>query len=167
MDDRKQIRIFMGVIGTLGLIMLFAAIYLLPQLIDFSINTYPEIAYLARPVGIIVVVSAIPFFVVLIQTFMLSKYILSDAIYTDKPLKALSIISVASIIICFLFLIVLILFLANDYFTPLLAIILFLVIISSFIIGMFSKILHILVKKATILKIDSDLTIWGILYDNY
>ena len=103
MDDRKQIRIFMVIIGILGFIMLFAAIYLLPQLIDFSISTYPEIAYLARPVGIIVVVSAIPFFVVLIQTFMLSKYILTDVIYTDKPLKALNIISIASIIICLLF----------------------------------------------------------------
>ncbi len=159
MDDRKQIRIIMGVIIILGLIMLYAAIFILPNLIDFSINTYPEIAYLARPVGIIVITSSIPFFIVLIQTFLLSRYILSDEIFTSKPLKALNIISVSSIIIFLLFIVVLGLFLANRYFTPLLGIILFLVILSSLIIGVFSKILHILVKKATILKIDSDLTI--------
>lgn len=159
MEDRKQIRIIMFIIAVLSVVMLYAAIYLLPNLIDFSITTYPEIAYLARPVGIIVVISAVPFFIVLSQTFMLSKYILTDEIFTPKPIKSLNIISIASIIICLLFVVVLILFLINEYFTPLLAIILFLVILSSLIIGIFSKILHILVKRATILKIDSDLTI--------
>ena len=159
MDDRKQIRIIIGVIITLAVIMLYAAIYLLPDLINFSIITYPEIAYLARPVGIIVVISAIPFFIVLLQTFLFSRFILSDEIFTDKPLRSLNIISISSIIICILFVIVLVLFLVNNYITPLLAVILFLVILSSLIIGIFSKILYILVKKATILKIDSDLTI--------
>lgn len=159
MRDRKQIKILQFIIIILALVMLYAAIAVLPQLVDFSIETYREIAYLAKPVNILVLISALPFFVVLIESFFLTTYILSDDIYTSKPLKSLNIISIASLTILILFIIITILFLSNDYFTPLLAVILFLVIISSLIIGVFSRILFILVKKATILKEDNDLTI--------
>lgn len=159
MKENKSLKFLMGIIIVLSLIMLYAVIKILPELINFSVKTYKEIAYLAKPVGIIVVVSAIPFYIVLIETLFLCKYILNDDIFTEKPLKALNKISISSIMICVLFIIVLILFLYNNYFTPLLGIILFLVILSSLIISIFSKIFYILVKRATILKIDSDLTI--------
>lgn len=159
MKENKSLKFLMGVIIVLSLIMLYAVIRILPELINFSVKTYKEIAYLAKPVGIIVVISAIPFYIVLFETLLLGKYILNDDIFTDKPLKALNKISISSIIICVLFVIVLFLFLYNDYFTPLLGLILFLVILSSLVISIFSKIFYILVKRATVLKIDNDLTI--------
>lgn len=161
MKDRKQIKVLQFILVILGLVMLYAAIAVLPQLVDFSIETYREIAYLAKPVNVLVLISAFPFFVVLLESFFLTTYILSDDIYTAKPLKSLNIVAISSITILVLFIIITILFLSNDYFTPLLAVILFLVIISSLVIAVFSRILYILVKKATILKEDNDLTIWG------
>lgn len=159
MKDKSQIKLLQFIIIVLGLIMLYAAIAVLPQLVDFSVETYSEIAYLAKPVNILVLISALPFFVVLIESFFLTMYILSDDIYTKKPLKALNIVAISSLTILGLFIVITVLFLSNDYFTPLLAVILFLVIISSLIIAIFSRILFILVKKATILKEDNDLTI--------
>lgn len=161
MRENKQIKIFMAIIVILGLIMLYAIIGVLPELIDFSVETYSEIAYLAKPVSYIVIISGIPFFIVLLQTLLLCKYILSDEIYTLKPIKSLNIISISSLMIFVLYISLLIMFLMNNYFTPLLGLILFLVILASFIIAIFSRILNILVKKATILKEDNDLTIWG------
>lgn len=161
MKDKRQIKILQLILILLGLFMLYAAIAILPQLVDFSVETYREIAYLAKPVNILVLISALPFFIVLLESFFLTNYILSDDIYTEKPLKALNIVSISSLSILFLFIIITILFLSNDYFTPLLAVILFLVILSSLVIGVFSRILFILVKKASLLKEDNDLTIWG------
>lgn len=159
MKENKSLKFLMAFIVILALIMLYAVIRILPGLINFSVETYREVAYLAKPVGLIVVLSAIPFYIVLIETLLLGKYILNDDIFTEKPLKALNKITVSSLLICILFIIILILFLYNNFFTPLLGIILFLVILSSLVIGIFSKIFYILVKKATVLKIDSDLTI--------
>lgn len=162
MSEQKKIKVFMVVIAMVSALMLFAAIVILPQLVDFSVSTFTEIAYLAKPVAIIVIISAIPFFVVLFETFRICLYILQNDIFTIKPLRALNIISIASFLISILYTVIVVLFLNNDFFTPLLAIILSLVILASFIIGIFSQILHILVKKATVLKIDNDLTIWGV-----
>lgn len=159
MKENKSLKFLMAFIVILALIMIYAVIRILPGLINFSVETYREVAYLAKPVGLIVVLSAIPFYIVLIETLLLGKYILNDDIFTEKPLKALNKITVSSLLICILFIIILILFLYNNFFTPLLGIILFLVILSSLVIGIFSKIFYILVKKATVLKIDSDLTI--------
>lgn len=159
MKDNKLIKLFMVMIVITGIFMLYAVIMLLPELVEFSIVEYSEIAYLARPVKYIVLVSALPFFIVLLETLKLCKYILGDEIYSLKPLMSLKVISYSSLIICMIFLVVMLLFIFNNYFTPLLAIILFLVILSSFIIGIFSRILLILVKNATKLKEDNDLTI--------
>lgn len=159
MKDYKQIKVLKVIILIVGLIMLYAAIAVLPDLVSFSVKTYQEIAYLAKPVSILVLISGVPFFVVLVETLFLCNYILSDDIYTKKPIKALNIVSISALIITILFTIITTLFLLNNYFTPLLGVILFLVILSSLIIAIFSKILYILVKRATILKEDNDLTI--------
>lgn len=159
MNNNKELKIYMAFIAILGVLMLFAAIFVLPSLVDFSKTTYTEIAFLAQPVASIVLLSAVPFFIVLFEAFNLCSLILKNQIFTKKPLKALNIIAVCASVIFFLFIIIMALFLKNDYFTPLLAIILFLVLLSSFIIGLFSKILYILVEQATILKEDNDLTI--------
>lgn len=159
MDNNKELRIYMIFITLLGILMMFAAIFLLPSLVDFSKSTYTEISYLAQPVASIVSISAVPFFIVLFEAFSLCSLIIKNEIFTKKPLKALNIIAICACVIFFLFIIIMVLFLKNDYFTPLLAIILFLVLLSSFIIGLFSKIMYILVEKATILKEDNDLTI--------
>lgn len=161
MNEKTQIKLYMIFIILIAMVMLYAAVAILPDLVDFSVETYREIAYLARPVNIIVLISSIPFFIVLVQTLLLCKDILSDDIYTKKPLNSLNVISIASLVIFVLYIILLLLFIINNYFTPLLGVILFLVILSSFIITIFSKIMYILVKKATILKEDNDLTIWG------
>lgn len=159
MSEEKRLKVFMAAITMVSILMFFAAIVVLPQLVDFSISTFTEIAYLAKPVAFIVIISAIPFFVVLFETFKICLFILKNEIFTIKPLRALNIISISSFIICILYIIIVFLFIDNDFFTPLLAIILALVILASFIIGIFSQILHVLVKKATVLKIDNDLTI--------
>lgn len=159
MNEKTQLKIFIVIIIVLGLIMLYAAIGILPELVDFSMETYSEIAHLAGPVNTIVLISAIPFFIVLVQSLLLCKYILNEAIYTKKPLKSLNIISISSFIILILFIVLIIMFMMNDYFTPLLGVILFLVTLSSFIITIFSKIMYFLVKRATVLKEDNDLTI--------
>lgn len=159
MSEEKRLKVFMAAITMVSILMFFAAVVVLPQLVDFSISTFTEIAYLAKPVAFIVIISAIPFFVVLFETFKICLFILKNEIFTIKPLRALNIISISSFIICILYIIIVFLFIDNDFFTPLLAIILALVILASFIIGIFSQILHVLVKKATVLKIDNDLTI--------
>lgn len=159
MSEEKRLKVFMAAITMVSILMFFAAVVVLPQLVDFSISTFTEIAYLAKPVAFIVIISAIPFFVVLFETFKICLFILKNEIFTIKPLRALNIISISSFIICILYIIIVFLFINNDFFTPLLAIILALVILASFIIGIFSQILHVLVKKATVLKIDNDLTI--------
>lgn len=159
MTEEKKINIFMTAITMVSIFMFFSAIVILPQLVEYSIATFTEIAYLAYPVAIIVIISAIPFFVVLYETFKICQYILKNEIFTVKPLKSLKIISISSFLICILFVVIVLLFLNNDFITPLLSIILALVILASFIIGIFSQILLILVEKATILKNDNDLTI--------
>lgn len=159
MSEEKRLKVFMAAITMVSILMFFAAVVVLPQLVDFSISTFTEIAYLAKPVAFIVIISAIPFFVVLFETFKICLFISKNEIFTIKPLRALNIISISSFIICILYIIIVFLFIDNDFFTPLLAIILALVILASFIIGIFSQILHVLVKKATVLKIDNDLTI--------
>lgn len=159
MNDKKLLRIFIVILYMLIAIMLFAAVKILPELVDFSKTTYAEIAFLAKPVTILVLISGIPFFIVLFDTIKLCKYILENKIYTNYPLMSLNRISISSILISILFLVIMILFLMNNYFTPLLGIILFLAILSSLIIGIIGKIFSILIKEATIIKLDNDLTI--------
>ncbi len=159
MEDKKQVKGLMAIIVVLGIFMLLAAFLILPDLIEFSEATYQEISYLGKPIGVMVLISAIPFFIVLYETLLICRYILNDEIFSDKPIKALNLISVCCLIITFLFIVILVIFLINQFFTYLLGVIIFLVILSSVLIAIFSRILSFLVKRANILKRENDLTI--------
>lgn len=159
MKNNSLIKTFMVTIVITAIVMCILAFTALPKLADFSATAYDDVAHLAKPVNYYVLLSGIPFFIILYEIFRICIYIIKDEIFTAKPSKSLKRISICAFILSFMYIVLSAIFLYNSFITPLLTLILSLVVFASATVGMFARIMNILVIKAYRLQEEHDLTV--------
>ena len=159
MKNKTLIKGFMVLIVITAVVMFVLAWTALPSLANFSADTFTDVAHLAKPVNYYVLLSAIPFFLILYEIFKICNYIIKDEIFSAKPSISLKRISILAYILGVMYIVLTLVFLFNKFMTPLLILILSLVVFASVTVGTFALIMNVLVIKAYKLQEEHDLTV--------
>ncbi|MDO5724909.1 MAG: DUF2975 domain-containing protein [Tissierellia bacterium] len=159
MKTKTVVKIFMLVIILTAIILTILAFTALPKLAEFSASTYKRVAHLATPVRYYVLLTAIPFYLILFNTFKICDSIYRDKIFSQEPSICLKKISFYAFIISIMYILLLLFFYYNKFSEPLLLLILGLIIFAALSVALFAKIMYILIVKACYLQKEHDLTI--------
>lgn len=128
------------------------------------INNNPansDYSYMLYPILVGIYLSVIPFFIALLQTFKLLKYIDNNQVFSELSVKVLTNIKYCAIFISMIYLSIIpfVYMLAEKDDAPGLIIIGIVPSFASIIIATFTAVLQNLLKKAIDIKSENDLTI--------
>jgi len=143
----------------MGLAVLAVCVFGLPAILKEAADYFPD--KWVYPFFIIVYVSAIPFFVALVQALLLLSYIDRNTAFSERSVSALSRIKWCGIAIAVLFAAALpfLYFMAEQDDAPGLIVIGMVVIGASVVIAVFAAVLQMLLNKAIEIKSENDLTV--------
>lgn len=121
----------------------------------------PDYSYMLYPILVGIYLSVIPFFIALLQTFKLLKYIDSNQVFSELSVKVLTNIKYCAISISMIYLSIIpfVYMLAEKDDAPGLIIIGIVPSFAAIIIATFTAVLQNLLKKAIDIKSENDLTI--------
>ncbi|WP_410986593.1 DUF2975 domain-containing protein [Bacillus cereus] len=150
----------------LKMIIIFSGIFVLVFCLNISTKTGKEILLnaenlkvLYKPFTIFIWITLIPFFIALVLGWLICSDIRSSQSFTVKNANRLKLISILSMVEGTLYVgAVFYLFVVGSYHTNVL-IILLLILFFSIVISIFTSLLSHLVRKASEIKQDNDLTI--------
>ncbi|MDN4072843.1 DUF2975 domain-containing protein [Fictibacillus terranigra] len=136
-------------------------IFLVPEIVNYAAELYPDIAYMKYLVLIDLYAAAIPFYFALYQAFKLLSYIDKNNAFSELSVKALRTIKYCAITISSLFVARMpLFFLVGDKDDAPGVIVLGLVIIfASMVIAVFAAVLQRLLKEAIDIKSENVLTV--------
>jgi hypothetical protein len=143
----------------IGLPILTLALIGIPWLIKNPVN--PDYAYILYPIVAGLYLTTFPFFTALYQAIKVLKLIDKRQAFSDLSVDSLKVIKNCAFIICGLHILMSPFFylLSQIEDAPGVMLISVIFIFASFVIGMFTAVLQLLLKEAVDIKADNDLTI--------
>ena len=145
----------------IGIPVLVMCIFVVPEIVKFIAELYPNDTYLKYLVFIDLYGTAIPFYYALYQSFKLLSYIDKNKAFSDLSVRALKNIKNCAITISSLYVVGMPLFylIAEKDDAPGIIVIGMVMIFASMVIAVFAAVLQKLLKKAIDLKSENDLTV--------
>lgn len=145
----------------IGIPVLALCIFLVPEIANYAVLLYPDIAYLKYLVLIDMYAAAIPFYFALYQAFKLLSYIDNNIAFSELSVKALKKIKYCAIIISILYVVgmPIFYFMAEIEDAPGIIVIGLILIFASIVIGVFAAVLQRLLQVAIDIKSENDLVI--------
>lgn len=145
----------------IGIPVLAFCIFVVPEVANFAVELYPEMAYLKYLFFIDFYAAAIPFYIALYQAFKLLSYIDKNQAFSDLSVQALKNIKNCAIAISCVFTAGMPLFylLAERDDAPGIIIIGMVLIFASMVIAVFAAVLQRLLKEAIDIKSENDFTV--------
>ncbi|MDI7743589.1 DUF2975 domain-containing protein [Lysinibacillus fusiformis] len=143
----------------IGTVILGLCIFALPVLAKYSAEMNPAFAYLQYPVQIGLYLTTIPFYIALYQTLRLLNIIHEKNTFSEGTVKRLGFIKHCASMIILLYLLGLVLLIAQNALHPGIALIGLIVVFTSIIIRFFSSLIQVLLINAISQKMENDLTI--------
>lgn len=152
----KWLEIIAILAGILGFIFL---LFILPSIGLDIIRVNPEYAYMYYPTMFYLIITAIPFYMVLFEAWKIFKEIEKDNSFSLINAKSLFKISRISLVEVLLFFISAILLITQDLLHPSILILIILIMFIAFAVSICSAVLSHLVEKAITIQQENDLTI--------
>lgn len=145
----------------IGIPILALCIFVVPEIANYAVELYPDMAFLKSLIFIDLYASAIPFYFALYQAFKLLNYIDKNKAFSELSVKALKNIKNCAIVISGLYVAGLPLFflMAERDDAPGVILIGLVVIFASMVIAVFAAVLQRLLKEAIDIKSENDLTV--------
>lgn len=145
----------------IGIPVLALCIFLVPEIANYAVLLYPDIAYLKYLVLIDMYAAAIPFYFALYQAFKLLSYIDNNIAFSELSVKALKKIKYCAIIISILYVVgmPIFYFMAEIEDAPGIIVIGLILIFASIVIAVFAAVLQRLLQVAIDIKSENDLVI--------
>ena len=160
----KWLKSIVIITGIMGLIFLFIIV---PCLGKDLVTNNPKLYYMYLPCYIFIFITAIPFYIALFCGWNIFDEISKDNAFCIKNAKSLSLISKLAVSECILYIIASIaLVILNLLHLEIFILIVFIIFIG-LAIAILSGALSYLVEKASNIKEENDLTIWGGKYGYY
>ncbi|MGE7884892.1 DUF2975 domain-containing protein [Bacillus sp. NPDC094077] len=149
------------VVILIGIPVLAMCIFLVPKIGNYAAELYPDITYIKYLIFVHLYATAIPFYLVLYQTFKLLNYIDKNNAFSGLSVKALKNIKYCALTISVLYVLGMPLFylLAERDDAPGIIIIGMIMIFASMVIAVFAAVLQRLLKDAIDIKSENDLTV--------
>lgn len=149
---------------TFATLVLYLIVFWLSPTLDYY--THNQLEYLKLPLLIGFYISSIPFYLGIYYVLKLINLIEKDTFFTKTALKYFTVIKVLTFCEIIVYsLSLLYVYLKADFITSIFLIGL-LVLFICFIIIIFIEIVKQLLSKAVDIKLENDLTIWGVYYEN-
>lgn len=145
----------------IGIPVLALCIFLVPEIGNFAVELYPDIAYMKYLVLIDLYATAIPFFFALYQAFKLLSYIDKNKAFSELSVRALKHIKYCAIIFSSLYVVGMPLFylIAEKDDAPGIIVIGMVMIFASMVIAVFAAVLQRLLQEAIDIKSENDLIV--------
>lgn len=145
----------------IGIPVLAFCIFAVPEVANFAVELYPDMAYLKTLFFIDFYAAAIPFYIALYQAFKLLSYIDKNEAFSDLSVRALKNIKNCAITISIIFAFGMPLFylVAERDDAPGIIIIGMVLIFASMVIAVFAAVLQRLLKEAIDIKSENDFTV--------
>ncbi|AKG37044.1 DUF2975 domain-containing protein [Paenibacillus durus] len=143
----------------IGLPILALCIFGLPAIAKEAAEHYP--AYWLYPLFTVMYVSAIPFFIALVQAFRLLSYIDKNNAFSELSVRALKIIKYCAVAISMLYAagMPLLYLIAEKDDAPGLIVLGMVIVFASIVVAVFAAVLQKLLKNAIDIKSENDLTV--------
>lgn len=145
----------------IGIPVLALCIFLVPEIANYAVVLYPDMAYLKYLVLIDMYATAIPFYFALYQAFKLLSYIDKNKAFSVLSVRALKKIKYCAIIISILYVVGMPIFylMAEIDDAPGIIVIGLIIIFASMVIAIFAAVLQSLLQEAINIKSENDLTV--------
>lgn len=145
----------------MGIPVLALCIFVVPEIGNFAVELYPDMAYLKYLFFIDLYATAIPFYFALYHAFKLLCYIDKNKAFSELSVRALKNIKYCAITISCLYVAGLPLFylIAEKDDAPGIILIGLVIIFASMVIAVFAAVLQKLLKNAIDIKSENDLTV--------
>ncbi|MCA0757147.1 DUF2975 domain-containing protein [Paenibacillus sp. N4] len=145
----------------IGIPVLAFCIFAVPEVANFAVELYPDMAYLKYLFFIDFYAAAIPFYIALYQAFKLLSHIDKNEAFSDLSVRALKNIKNCAITISIIFAVGMPLFylMAERDDAPGVIIIGMVLIFASMVIAVFAAVLQRLLKEAIDIKSENDFTV--------
>ncbi|WP_342512073.1 DUF2975 domain-containing protein [Sporosarcina sp. FSL K6-1522] len=145
----------------IGIPVLALCIFLVPEIANFAVELYPDMASVKYLVLFDMYAAAIPFYFALYQAFKLLSYIDNNHAFSDLSVKALKVIKYCAIAISLLYAVGMPLFylIAEADDAPGIIVIGLVLIFASLVIAVFAAVLQKLLQEAIHIKSENDLTV--------
>ena len=148
-----------------GIVMIAAAVglifcfWIVPLLGKDAVSMYPELDYMFFPCLSFIWITAIPFYMALWESWNICGKISKDQSFCEENANSLKRISILSIIECAFYLMAAIILMLFNLLHPSILLIMLFILFVGVSISIFTATLSHLVKKASDLKQENDLTI--------
>ncbi|MGM8213622.1 DUF2975 domain-containing protein [Virgibacillus sp. W0430] len=156
---KRETRFLKAALILIGLPILFLCVFGLPWLARYTVDMYPEYAYLRYPILSGLYLTAIPFYFALYQAFLLLNYIDNNNAFSIASVKSLQYITYCAFIISSLYTIGIIVLVSQNAFHPGIAMIGIPIVFASIVVAVFAAVLQKLLSKAIEIKSENDLTV--------
>jgi Protein of unknown function (DUF2975) len=145
----------------IGIPVLALCIFLVPEIANYAVELYPDIAYIKYLVLIDLYATAIPFYFALYQAFKLLSYIDKNKAFLDLSGKALKNIKYCASTISILYVVGMPLFflIGDKDDAPGIVALGLVIIFASMVIAVFAAVLQRLLKEAIDIKSENDLIV--------
>lgn len=155
----KKIGFLKTIIISIGVLVLVMGFVWLPQIAELSALQNPEISFLKMPALYGIYTTMIPFYFALFQAIRLLNIIGMNKGFSESALNALAKIKIAAYAIILLYISGSIVLGVLKLLHPSLFIIVFILVMASLCVAVFSDILYELIDQANRLQSENDLTI--------
>ncbi|MCD5322308.1 MULTISPECIES: DUF2975 domain-containing protein [Pontibacillus] len=142
-----------------GIIVISLSLFALPRLARDAVESFPEFSYLQYPVLVGVNGTVVPFVMALVQAYQLLQLIEEKTAFSERAVELLRKIKYNALIIVGVYVIGMVVLMTQSALHPGVALMGLSIIFASLIISVFSTVLQELLKKATEIKTENDLTV--------
>ncbi|WP_223702505.1 DUF2975 domain-containing protein [Sutcliffiella deserti] len=159
---RKGSTLFLKIaVILMGIPVLALCIFLVPEIANFAVELYPDMAYLKYLVFLVFYATAIPFYIALYQAFKLLNFIDKNNAFSALSVKALKNIKYCAVTISTLYVVGMPLFylVAERDDAPGIILLGMLMIFASMVIAVFAAVLQKLLQDAIDIKAENDLIV--------
>ncbi|WP_233880854.1 DUF2975 domain-containing protein [Virgibacillus halodenitrificans] len=145
----------------MGLPVLALCIFAVPGIANFTVELYPDMAYLKYLIFLVMYSAAIPFYIALYQAYKLLSYIDKSKAFSQFSVTALKKIKYCAIAISSIYVVGMPLFylIGEKDDAPGVILIGMILIFASFVIAVFAAVLQKLLRNAIEIKTENDLTV--------
>ncbi|WP_077356726.1 DUF2975 domain-containing protein [Virgibacillus halodenitrificans] len=145
----------------MGLPVLALCIFAVPEIANFAVELYPDMAYLKYLIFLVMYSAAIPFYIALYQAYKLLSYIDKSKAFSQFSVTALKKIKYCAIAISSIYVVGMPLFylIGEKDDAPGVILIGMILIFASFVIAVFAAVLQKLLRNAIEIKTENDLTV--------
>ena len=155
----KKIVFLKGIILSIGVLVMLMGLVWLPQIAELSALQNPEISFLKMPALFGIYTTMIPFYFALFQAIWLLNIIGKNKGFSESALKSLFNIKIAAYAIIFLYISGATVLGVLKLLHPSVFIIVFILVMASLCVAVFSDILYELIDQANRIQSENDLTI--------